>query len=33
MWNFLVARFMEEMSYDLLFAFFFTAAHFHLGGH
>ena len=28
--NFLVARFMEEMSYVFSFTFFFTAAHFHL---
>ena len=31
--NFLVTRFMEEMSYVFLFTFFFfTAAHFHLSG-
>ena len=31
--NFLVTRFMEEISYLFLFTlFFFTAAHFHLGG-
>ena len=28
--NFLVTRFMEEMSYVFSFTFFFTAAHFHL---
>ena len=28
--NFLVTRFMEEMSHVFLFTFFFTAAHFHL---
>ena len=31
--NFLVTRFMEEMSYVFLFTFFFTVAHFHPGGH
>ena len=31
-WNFLVTRFMKEMSYVFLFTIFFTAAHFHLGG-
>ena len=30
--NFLVTRFMEEMLYVFLFTFFFSAAHFHLGG-
>ena len=30
--NFLVTRFMEEMSYVLLFTFFSTATYFHLGG-
>ena len=30
--NFVVTRFMEEMSYVFLFTFFSTAAHFHLGG-
>ena len=29
-WKFLVARFMEEMSYVFSFLFFFTTAHFHL---
>jgi len=30
--NFVVTRFMEEMSHVFWFTFFFTAAHFHLGG-
>ena len=30
--NFLITRFMGEMSHVFLFAFFFTAAHFHLDG-
>ena len=30
--NFLVTRFMGEMSYVFLITFLFTAAHFHLGG-
>ena len=30
--SFLVTRFMEEMSYVLLFTFFSTVAHFHPGG-
>ena len=30
--TFLVTRFVEEMSYLFLLIFFFTAAHFHLGG-
>ena len=30
--TFLVTRFVEEMSYVFLLIFFFTAAHFHLGG-
>ena len=30
--NFLVTRFMEEMSYVFLLTFFFTVAHFHPGG-
>ena len=30
--NFLITRFAEEMSHVFPFAFFYTAAHFHLGG-
>ena len=30
--NFVVTRFMEEMSYVFLFTFFSNAAHFHRGG-
>ena len=29
----MVTRFMQEITYVFLFTFFFTAAHFHLGGH